>query len=318
LLCQGLANAHCWLVQYNEIGEAPTSPWIEPYYAMVQDGGAPATGLAANFRFTDWSIPAQDTCHLYIDNALVNMQDCQLYGGLMVDTSMAAWSMTNSVLDRVYFFLQPGGWNGLPAPDAPLLRNNLFYGGTLEIDPTYQTNALVRDNLFDRTTIMFDTNMFDTNGWAYEGGHNAFITNGIATNYARLQPEFASDIVLSNPITYYVGPLGAWYQGATTNPLIHSGSTNANLVDMYHYTVSTNLVSGLEVPEGTNFVSIGMHFVAVDQYGNPLNTSGSGPDYLLDGNGNGVVDSGEIGWNITGDLGLKVLITRPKNNSVVP
>ena len=37
-----------------------------------------------------------------------------------------------------------------------------------------------------------------------------------------------------------------------------------------------------------------------------------------DSNGNGVVDSGEIGWNITGDLGLQVIITRPRNGAVIP
>ena len=39
---------------------------------------------------------------------------------------------------------------------------------------------------------------------------------------------------------------------------------------------------------------------------------------MSDLNGNGVVDSGEIGWNILGDLGLKVLITQPNNNSIIP
>jgi hypothetical protein len=84
-------------------------------------------------------------------------------------------------------------------------------------------------------------------------------------------------------------------------------------VGLYHYTVTTN-----QVIEGTNTVSIGFHYVAT-AYGNPLDTNGDGiPDYLEDANGNGLVDSGEIGWNIVGDLGLKVLITRPENNSVIP
>jgi hypothetical protein len=42
------------------------------------------------------------------------------------------------------------------------------------------------------------------------------------------------------------------------------------------------------------------------------------PDYLEDANGNGTVDWGETDWNSATDTGLKVLITRPKNNSIIP
>jgi len=66
-------------------------------------------------------------------------------------------------------------------------------------------------------------------------------------------------------------------------------------------------------------VDIGYHYVAVDTNGIPFDTNGDGiPDYLEDINGNGLVDSGEIGWNIFGDLGLRVLIIRPKSGSSLP
>jgi hypothetical protein len=78
-------------------------------------------------------------------------------------------------------------------------------------------------------------------------------------------------------------------------------------------------VNGYEIKETNSTVSIGFHYVATDASGNPLDSNGDGiPDYLSDANGNGVVDSGEIGWNIVGDLGLKVLITQPRNNSIIP
>jgi hypothetical protein len=72
------------------------------------------------------------------------------------------------------------------------------------------------------------------------------------------------------------------------------------------------------VVEGTNTVSIGYHYVAVDANGNPLNSNGDGiPDYLQDANGNGVYDFGDLGvWQ--NSLYLKVLITRPRNNSIIP
>ena len=45
-----------------------------------------------------------------------------------------------------------------------------------------------------------------------------------------------------------------------------------------------------EAVEGTNIISIGYHYVATDQYGNPLDSNGDGiPDYLEDLNGKGVL-----------------------------
>ena len=74
--------------------------------------------------------------------------------------------------------------------------------------------------------------------------------------------------------------------------LIHAGDQPASNLGLYHYTVTTN-----NAVEGTNTVSIGFHYIAVDTSVNPLvsNTNGI-PDYLADANGNGIVDNGEIAW----------------------
>ena len=51
----------------------------------------------------------------------------------------------------------------------------------------------------------------------------------------------------------------------------------------------------------------------------PFDYDGDGiPDYLEDRNGNGVTDTGETNWQDPNDLGLKVWITEPKNNSNIP
>ena len=41
-------------------------------------------------------------------------------------------------------------------------------------------------------------------------------------------------------------------------------------------------------------------------------------DYLEDVNGDGVLNSGETNWQSATDLGLKVWITEPKANSIIP
>ena len=71
--------------------------------------------------------------------------------------------------------------------------------------------------------------------------------------------------------------------------------------------------------ETNSIVDIGYHYVAVDANGIPFDTNTNGiPDYLDDANGNGVIDSGEIAWNIFGDLGLRVQIIRPRTGTTLP
>ena len=119
-------------------------------------------------------------------------------------------------------------------------------------------------------------------------------------------------------LDYLPGPLGNYYyptNGGNLSRLLNKGTGSAASLGLYHYTVSTK-----EVPEGNSVVSIGFHYVALDNNtGNPLDTNGDGvPDYLEDSNGNGLIDSGEIGWNIVGDLGLKVIISRPQSGTLIP
>jgi hypothetical protein len=65
-------------------------------------------------------------------------------------------------------------------------------------------------------------------------------------------------------------------------------------------------------------VDIGPHYVALNTSGNPQDTDSDGlPDYFEDWNGNGSVDSGETDWQDSGDFGLRVYITRPRN-SIIP
>jgi hypothetical protein len=75
----------------------------------------------------------------------------------------------------------------------------------------------------------------------------------------------------------------------------------ADQIGLYHFTTQTN-----QVKEANSIVDIGYHYVAVDAYGNPIDTDGDGiPDYLEDTNGNGVFDSGDLGdWLVSPYNGL--------------
>src|SRR5439155_10202852 len=97
--------------------------------------------------------------------------------------------------------------------------------------------------------------------------------------------------------------------GGILRRLINAGSvTNAALVVLYHQTLVTNIVSGLQVRETNSVVDIGWHHIAANtSSGLPIDTDGDGlADYFEDTDGDGAVDSGETDWQNSGDLGLKV------------
>jgi hypothetical protein len=100
------------------------------------------------------------------------------------------------------------------------------------------------------------------------------------------------DQTISN-FTWQVGPLGSWYQSASSS-LVNTGSVTADLVSLYHFTTQTN-----QIKETSSIVDIGYHYVAVDAFGNAYDSDGDGvPDYLEDANGNGIFDLGDLSnWN---------------------
>jgi hypothetical protein len=291
---QGTATSPVHIADFSTVQELPPSLWTHPSFSLA---GNPGTSV--NCRFTDFSTVAVygQQFQISFSGAAQNFQDCEFHGGSLLDY-FTSLNLTNCLLDRVYTDLEPQDAN------IPGIVNNLFRGGTFAFAPTV-TNAFVKNNLFDGASIPdYITGLANS----YDGGYNAYLTN-----CDQLQPAYTNDIVLVSPLTYQTGPLGIWYQ-PTNSPLINKGSTTADQLGLYHYTVTTN-----EVRETNSVVDIGFHAVATDSNGNPIDTNGDGiPDYLSDLNGNGLVDSGEIGWNIAGDLGLKVLITKPRNGSVIP
>ena len=299
LQCQGAPNSRVWIAQFNTVQEQPYTNWLQTSGgALSSEFQGLSPGSTIYCRLTSWSTLGMAVPDFYgpTNSGPFNFQDCEFHGGKVVSAQPTV-NLTNCLLERAFTDLEPK--DGL----TTFVRVGLVYGGAFVFGPT---NSLVQDVLFDGTSI--------TNWNGYTGGFNAYDTGA-----QRLLPNQSADIILSAAPSYKVGPLGNYYQ-VTNSVLINADtSTAAYQVGLYHYTVTTNLVSGYEIKETNSLVDVSYHYVATDANGNPIDTNGDGiPDYLSDVNGDGAVNSGEISWSASGDLGLKVLITRPKNGATIP
>ncbi|HEV2211344.1 MAG TPA: family 78 glycoside hydrolase catalytic domain [Verrucomicrobiae bacterium] len=293
LLCKGAPNNLSRIVCYNTVQEESTSAWEEPSAGMITDNfGAGAAG-GLNCRFTDFSSLAQDVSHLNMATVIANLQDSQLHGGALT-AFPSTINLTNCLLERVHSWL----WQEDNA--QPVVRNNLFFGGTFDFLPMVATNAIVQDNCFDQTVIPEDLTAS-----GYLGGHNASVTN-----YDHMKPAFPSDLVLSNSPAYQAGPLGNFYQLSTGRLFNADTNTTADQVGLYHYTTITNLVNNLEIKETNSFLDCGYHYVAADASGIPIDSDGGVvPDYLENTAGDGHTNNvGEINWqDPSGDFNYLLL-----------
>lgn len=299
---RGTAMAPNWISRYNTVQEQANLNWTNSTASDWSIAGNWLSGGAAELicRFTKFSALANRSTHYGdVNQATVNwFADCEFSGG---NFFIAASSLhaTNCLFDRVYTTLSDEyALNDLS------VRNCLFNGGLLDVIHLDAGDFVLRDNLFDQPTVYQDGNI--DGDW-----------NGYTTGTTRLAPNGMHDIPPTNH-TFKAGPLGRFYL-ASGSSFIDVGSTTADLVGLYHFTTTTNLVTGLQVKEEGGTVDIGYHYVAVNANGDPSDSDSDGiPDYCEDQNGNGAVNSGEIDWEDPYDLGLKVLITRPRSNSVIP
>jgi len=241
----------------------------------------------ALFRFTDFSVAAQEPAHFrsyWWDPPKISFTDCRFHGGqLMVQGALAA---TNCLFERAWLNL-----NGSDAEFDLQFRNNLFFGGKLELAQETGGTWTFTDNLFDHATLV-QNNVPVVHGY-----------NGYLTGSAAFAPPNTNDVVAT--LAWQSGPLGDYYQ-PTNSPFINKGSiTDAANAGLFHYTTTTN-----QVKEANSPLDIGLHYLAVDSNGNPLDTDGDGiPDYLEDLNGNGVINVAETPFGIT--------IENPVNGAVI-
>ena len=273
----GLADNPIDISSYNTVQETVVPGWNTISNASVICDAGNESNIFC--YFVNWSGFAQDTIHLdgIGDVGPVTVRNCQFFGGRII-SSVETMNFTNCLFERLNCDIEPNDSN------TPVLCNNLFYYGTFSFYP-HQTNSVMINNLFDHTLI---PDHLGAVGNTYLGGYNAYVTN-----CNRLNPTRASDIILSNSLVYQAGPLGNYYQPAGS-PLINQGSTTADQIGYYHFTVITNLLNGLEIKETNSVVDIGFHYIATDTNGSPIDMDGDGiADYIEDSNGNGLYDAGD-------------------------
>jgi hypothetical protein len=285
LVSQGSPIQRNYLVYYGLVQEQPVNYWGATNAVAQSLPIAPCPyGSNANpsifLRLTTICAPTGetnllntgDTCYPKQIISGLTLRDCEIYGAganwLMSESNHApVVGLTNNVFHRVPFAISNSA--------TTTSFNNLFYGTT-------NTNAFTisirhrgtnspntnQNNVFDGVTASLD-GLVGYNAYLHGATNTTFQTNDIRTN-----------------LTWLGGPLGAYYQ-ATNSPLINKGSTTADQLGLYQYTVTTNLINGLEIKETNSIVDLGYHYVAVNSNGIPICTSGDGiPDYLADTNGN--------------------------------
>jgi hypothetical protein len=306
---QGTEEAPDYWVRCNTVQEGrANAPW--------QGGTGPGGLTGGNDDQNSYSISGSAEVHLTFTHCtmlggepgdhfrddwgylIVRANDCEFYGS-GIEGYIISCYFTNCFMGRMVGG-QVAGWPG----DKYIMRNCTYIGGSLVFVP-YETNMpiSVLDCAFEGTAFTISS---------YGTGTNTDYDYDAYTNGAPELPATGTHNI-TNIVSYYWQSswLGNYYLPPGSS-LINAGDVPASQVGLYHFTIQTN-----QVPEGTNIVSIGYHYVAVDQYGNPLDSNGDGiPDYLEDANGNGIYDTGDLGdWQ---NLNLNVIITRPRNGGILP
>jgi hypothetical protein len=312
----GTATSPCFFARYDTVQEGGNGNWTDQgWLAGIAGGGSGATNNipVLTALFTHFSHLSGDPNHFrdgqFGEPLVIQTTDCELLGNFGGYNMLGSY--TNCLFDRVNFSQETAS-----AYPYAIFRNCTFHGGSVDIvhdESSYYGDgppfwySSVRDSAFDSTTFSIG-DPFGVNTNYADYNFNAFLLGA-----AQLSPEGTNNVVVTNSFNWQTSWFGNYYQ-STNSLLINKGDRTADQIGLYHFTTQTN-----QVPETNSIVDIGYHYVATDTSGIPLDSNGDGiPDYIEDANGNGLVDSGEIGWNITGDLGLQVIITQPRNGSSLP
>jgi len=297
---QGTATALNRFARYPAVQEQSIAWGATGTSKSLFDLTTNASYAQVSLRFTDLSLMAGDTTiydyrQFYSINSFI-FRDSQIRGGTFsVGTYFlnggptTTFGLTNNLAQRATITLSRDS-TGSSHPLAAYVHNNLFRFGSATFNhPTNDAAYEVKDNLFDTVTL-------SGNGGGQ--GQN-YLTNSNNGYYNSSTLPGATNTKTLTVVDYKTGPFGGYYyptngaSGGLTN-LSNTGSTNANVVGLYHYTTSIGFAK-----ETNSLVDIGYHYVATDANGNPIDTDGDGiPDYMEDANGNGVKDTGETSFTL--------------------
>ena len=295
----GTVTLPCVLTRYDTVQEGGNGLWTDKGWlaAIIAMGDTPSdASLASQAKatFTHFAALANDPNYVrdYTSDFVLQANDCEFWSGDQGGYGIHLY-LTNCLINGCSLGIQAAS-----SGDSALVMRNctMREGGILTTHwdgatwPTWIENCV-----FERTdlSLMDDPSGGDTN--ITYCNFNAFLTNG-----NRLPILGTHDVTNLISYNWQSSWLGNYYL-PTNSPLIDHGSTTADQIGLYHFTTQTN-----QVKEGNSIVDIGYHYVAMDQYGNPIDTNGDGiPDYLEDANGNGIYDAGDLGnWLISPFNGL--------------
>ena len=302
----GNATEPCIFARYPMVQEGANGNWTGDGWmgAIAFAGGSPEPQLSANFtKMTSdmWN------GNLFRDNSASGagaFKNSEFYNFDISTYSVTSLTFTNCLFYR----FNQSFWT---SPNLAF-ENCTFYDGGMYMSRSSAVTWLIQNSSFDGTALAWSD---PYNGTSYTTiGYNAYDTNNLSwTNYPYFNGSTKygtnevgqNDLMVTN-FNWTASWFGPFYV-PDASPAIYKGSTNANYLGLYHFTTTTN-----QVPDGTNVVSIGYHYVSTDQYGNPLDSNGDGiPDYLADPAGNGLGN-----WDNT--MFLNVIITQPQNESTIP
>jgi hypothetical protein len=305
----GTATSPCWIVRYNTVQEGGNGHWTATGWmgGIMFNGSGSGITPQLNGHFTKWA-SAPGGGGFFRDNwayGVGSFSDCEFYGS-SIGSYRPSLYFTNCLFSRVFTAF----WDQMDAANLTF-QNCTFYEGALAMgraswqSPSFWT---VRNSAFDGTVFSWSDNF---NG---DAAHTAFDYNAYNSantnwqtypypyppNYGTLEVVGSHDVTNIISFNWQSSWLGNYYL-PTNSPLINHGSTTADQIGLYHFTTQTN-----QMKETNSIVDIGYHYVAVDAYGNPIDTDGDGiPDYMEDANGNGIYDGGDLGnWLISPFNGL--------------
>ncbi len=301
----GTVTAPCRWARHWAVQEGGNGNWTAASYlgGITGQSYTYAAPVIQSF-FTDFYELATEG-NLFRDNGstllVTDAKDCEFYSGGFGGYD-ASVNLTNCLLANAGVGIFDNyGANNLTMQNCTVFRGSVR-GNDTENSPW---PVSIFNCAFD-STIFYLSASGNTNG--YYTDYNSFLQYSNTTPYLG-----GHEVTVTGGYNWQTSWFGNYYL-PWSSPLIQKGSTTSDQLGLYHFTTQVS-----QTPETNAVVDIGYHYVATDDNGNPLDTNGDGiPDYLEDANGNGLVDSGEIGWNIVGDLGLNVVIVKPRANSSVP